>query len=170
MPTLLSASLADVFCDPETAESRALSKYIAKENRLPLQVKVGRKMIKLSTASSLTFPEKEENTAWNIRLISKEQRRHISMNSCAGCHGKETESDGFHISPPVNRLLPSLLSEFLSDDSKRNNIKDPHSSRRYRQPGELGRRLRIHEALIHPGIVNPRRFEKLTTDAKITAH
>ena len=176
IPSLLSSSLPDAFNDPKTPEAQALAKWLTASNVLSQELTVNGKRVKLATASSRVLPGRENDTAWKSATpthggqVSREIRRHISMNSCIGCHGQETGSDGFHIAPPSNDYLPSLLSEFLTDTSKIAITKDPYADYEYKQAGELARRIKIFEHLVDPKILNLNRFQKLTADAKHTSH
>ncbi len=169
-PALLSTSIHDKFYIEKSEYSKVLSNYIFGKRSLPQEVMIKNKKISTSTAHSIVLPGRENRSAWKGYRVKNSIRRNISMNSCIGCHGNETGSDGFHLAPPIDSKLPTLLSGFLANNEANNAMEDPYTQKSYSGRGELARRKYIQELFLDPDSAQDEQFAKLLTRTDLLIH
>jgi hypothetical protein len=82
---------------------------------------------------------------WNAPGITNPEARHeLSLNTCNGCHGGETDTAFLHVNPRVPGQA-SALSAFMTGET----VSDP-VTRAPRQLGELRRRRQLLESVVCP--------------------
>jgi hypothetical protein len=80
---------------------------------------------------------------WNAPGIDDPEARHkFSLNTCDGCHGGETQTGFFHVSPR-QAGEPSRLSKFLTGET----VRDP-ITKQPRTLSELYRRRQLLESIV----------------------
>ena len=172
LPAPVSASPAQDFWDEGSSAHQKLVKYFKQAEPsaafLPTELEVDGTVVPVLGGHSLVMPH-QEDIAWRADRLSAQTRRKISLNSCIGCHGSETNSSGFHIAPRLN-YVPSLLSDFLASTDERKTTKDPVSNERYTQKGELARRISIQEELLKKRNIRSNRFAKLRSNQELAPH
>ncbi len=167
-PSLLSASINDRFYEEKSKSNKALSRYINRYKVLPEFVEVG--LIKVPTSTAHSIVQEDQDTMWNGRAVRSQLRRHISMNSCIGCHGGETGTSGFHLAPPVHSSLPTLVSSFLANQDTKNRQKSNSKIKAFNKSGELARRLKIQKLLLRRAVVRDSVFDRMTRRDDLTIH
>jgi hypothetical protein len=99
---------------------------------------------------SAHIPATSDNFHWNAKGIrNNKARRMFSMNTCNGCHARETGTKGMHVSPR-RKGEESQLSAFLKPPAEKPLvIRDPVSNKGVGLD-EMGLRKTIYELLLNP--------------------
>jgi len=77
--------------------------------------------------------------------VDPEIRHLFSLNTCNGCHGRETNTEFVHINPERDAGLPARLSRFMTGSE----VDDPTDPSKVRRFNELERRAQDLDALIN---------------------
>jgi len=106
----------------------------------------GEPMASGSVFVGLPFTGQENFWEGSVAVPVDPETRHLfSLNTCNGCHGRETNTAFVHINPERQAGFPARLSRFMTGDD----VDDPTDPSTLRRFNELERRAQDLDALIN---------------------
>ena len=122
-------------------------------------------------AGSALFPDDPAEFFWYARGVrDREARRAFSMNTCNGCHAKETATTNcLHIAPR-KAGEPSQLSAFLGMSGERFLVRDPARPAHRDEMSEIEKRIAIFQAILSKDASSSKAMRKLKAERAGWAH